>query len=404
MSKDQKVGFITLGTQEKAGNIPDLGVGMLGYAFMGKAHSNGYKKMPYIFWPPPAVPRLISICGRNQEAVAEAARRFAFEKYTTDWQEVVNDPKVQIFDNSAPNNLHAEPCIAAVRQGKHVVCEKPLGRTAAEAKTMWDAAEKAGVKHMCNFNYRLVPALCLARKLLAEGRLGRIFHFRAQYLQEWIVDPGFPRVWRMDREVAGSGALGDFSHIVDLARWLCGEPESVSAMMTTFIDRRPSPLDPQRAESVEVDDAFEAVVRYRNGAIGTLEGSRFCPGRKNYETVEINAEKGSVHFNLENMNYLSLYLREENDQFTAGFHSINVTEAFHPYMKHWWPHGHIIGWENTFVHMAYHLCNAIITDAPLAPEVATFEDGYKAAVICDAIRQSAISGKTVTIGYDSELD
>jgi predicted dehydrogenase len=402
MTARDEVGFTSLGTQANVEEIARLGVGMLGYAFMGKAHTNGYKKMPYIFWPPPAVPDLVSICGSNKDAVAVAARRFGFEKYTTVWQELIDDPHVQLLDNSAPNHLHAEPCIAAVQKGKHVLCEKPLARTATEAKTMWNAAERAGVKHMCNFNYRLVPALCLARQLITNGRLGRIFHFRAQYLQEWIVDPQFPKVWRMDKKVAGSGALGDFSHIVDLARWLCGEPELVSAITTTFVEQRPSPLDHQSMDKVEVDDAFEAVVRYRNGAIGFLEGSRFCPGRKNYETVEINAEKGSIHFNLENMNYLNVYFRDDDDNLSAGFHAINVTESSHPYMKHWWPHGHIIGWENTFVHMAYHMCNAILNDIPLAPEVATFEDGYKAAVICDAILESARTGRAVAVQYDTE--
>jgi len=205
----------------------------------------------------------------------------------------------------------------------------------------------------------------------------------------------------MDSEIAGSGALGDFPDIVDLARWLCGEPDSVGAITATFVDERPSPSDPQSKNRVDVDDAFEAIVRYRNGAIGFLEGSRFCPGRKNYETIELNAEKGSIHFNLENMNYLNVYFREDDDDLAAGFHSINVTEAFHPYMKHWWPHGHIIGWENTFVHMAYRMCNAIANDLPLSPDVATFEDGYKAAVVCDAILESARTGHTIAVQYDT---
>jgi predicted dehydrogenase len=397
---EKKVGFVSMAAEKKAGEIPEIGIGMLGYAFMGKAHSNGYKQMPYIFWPPPAKPKLIKMCGRTEEKVAEEAKRYGYIDYCTDWHDLVGDKRIDIFVNVGPNNIHAEPCIEAAKAGKNVVCEKPLARNADEAKAMLDAVSKAGVKHLCNFNYRMMPALILAKKLIMDGKLGRIFHFRAKYLQEWIVDPDFPMVWRLDREVSGSGAIGDLgAHIVDLARWLCGEPKSVTAITKTFIDERPLLDDPSKKVKVEVDDAFVSTVEFENGAIGVLEGSRFCPGRKNYETIEINGELGSIYWNLEHMNYLNVYFKEENPPDTVGFHTVSVTESFHPYYDKWWPHGHIIGWENTFVHTAYNMVNAVVNNVKLEPMVATFEDGYRAAVICDAIIQSAKSERKEKIEY-----
>ena len=397
---EKKVGFMSMAAEKKAGKIPDIGIGMLGYAFMGKAHSNGYKKMSYIFWPPPAIPKLIKICGRTKDKVSEEAKRYGYIDYCTDWHDLVGDERIDIFVNVGPNNIHAEPCIEAAKAGKNVVCEKPLARNADEAKAMLDAVSKAGVKHLCNFNYRMMPALILAKKLIIDGKLGRIFHFRAKYLQEWIVDPDFPMVWRLDREVGGSGAMGDLgAHIVDLARWLCGEPKSVTAITKTFIDERPLPDDPSKKAKVEVDDAFVSTVEFENGAIGVLEGSRFCPGRKNYETVEINGELGSIYWNLEHMNYLNVYFKDEDPPDTVGFHAVSVTESFHPYYDKWWPHGHIIGWENTFVHTAYNIVNAVVNNVKLEPMVATFEDRYRAAVICDAILQSAKSERKEKIEY-----
>jgi predicted dehydrogenase len=397
---EKDVGFIAMDSRQKAGEIPEIGIGMLGYAFMGKAHSNGYKKMAYIFWPPPAIPKLIKICGRNEEKVREEARRYGYEGYTTDWHDLINDGRIQIFDNVGSNNIHAEPCIAAAQAGKHVLCEKPMARNAEEARSMLEAVKKAGVKHMVAHNYRLVPAIILAKNLIDDGKLGKLFHFRAVYLQEWIVDPNFPLIWRLDKKVAGSGAIGDLgSHIIDLARFLCGEPGTVSAITKTFITERPLPDDPSKKARVEVDDAFAAAVEFTNGAIGTFECSRFSPGRKNYECIEINGEKGSIYFNLENMNYLHVHFRDEEPVETQGFHAINVTESYHPYYDRWWPHGHIIGWENTFVHEAYRMVDAAINGTELSPMVATFEDGYRNAVICDAISRSAETGRKVEIKY-----
>ncbi len=304
-------GFVTMGEAAQPGEeTPTLGVGMLGYAFMGKAHTNAYKTLDYIYTPPPARARLVAIAGRNQERVEAAACRYGYEKAVTDWRELVDDPEIQVFDNGAPNDLHAEPCIAAARAGKHIICEKPLARDAAEARRMLDAVRAAGVTHMCAFNYRFVPALKLARDIIAAGRLGRIYHFRAQYLQEWIMDPAFGMVWRLDAAEAGSGVLGDLgTHIIDLARFLVGEPASVNGVTATFIKERQDEGGATR--QVGVDDAFVATVQFQNGAIGTLEASRFARGRKNHQVIEINGEKGSLVFNLERLNELEVYLPEE---------------------------------------------------------------------------------------------
>ncbi|TAK22109.1 MAG: Gfo/Idh/MocA family oxidoreductase [Chloroflexota bacterium] len=398
-----RIGFVTMGEARSAeGEIPSLGVGMLGYAFMGKAHSNAFIKMPYIFWPPPARPKLVAIAGRNQAATAEAARRYGYAKTYQRWQDMVTDPEIQVFDNGAPNDLHAEPCIAAAEAGKHVICEKPLGRNAAESKRMLDAVTKAGVKHACAFNYRFVPAIRLARDIVDAGKLGKIRHFRATYLQEWITDPEFPAVWRLQKARAGSGVLGDLgAHIIDLARYLVGEPKTVNALTRTFITDRPSADTPGKREKVDVDDAFVALVDFASGTLGTLEASRFARGRKNANRIEINGEKGSIAFNLERLNELEVYLPDEHaSKELVGFTNISVTESYHPFWNVWWPHGHVIGWEHLFVHEVHHFFDAIVNDKPIAPHGATFEDGYRASVICDAILASAASGGSqVAIAY-----
>lgn len=396
----ERVGFVTMGDVGKTtGDVPTLGVGMLGYAFMGKAHSNAYKKLNYIYTPPPAYARLVAVAGRDRERVEAAAQRYGYEQAVTDWHELVRNPAIQVFDNGAPNDLHAEPCIAAAQAGKHVICEKPLGRNATEARRMWDAAQKAGVVHMCAFNYRFVPAIRLARDIIQAGRLGRIYHFRAQYLQEWIMDPNFGMVWRLDASTAGSGSLGDLgTHIIDLARFLVGEPASVSGVTTTFIRERSTP-DGNKIP-VTVDDAFAAVLTFQNGALGTLEATRFAYGRKNHQVIEINGEKGSLAFNLERLNELEVYLPgEESFRDAQGFRQVLVTESYHPFYDVWWPQGHIIGWEHTFVHEIKHFFEAITTGRSVTPEGADFEDGYRACVVADAIVESSRTGRRVDIAY-----
>jgi predicted dehydrogenase len=387
MPEEKEVGFVTMGRAASGEDVREVGVGVLGYAFMGKAHANAYRKIAYMTWPPPLVPRLVSISGRNEEAVAEAARRYGFEGYVTDWHEQVADDRVELFDNGGPNNLHAEPTIAAAKAGKHVVCEKPLGRTAEESYEIWQAAEQAGVKHMCAFNYRFVPAVRLARELLEAGELGDIYHFRGRYLQEWgDVDE---QVWRFERAAAGSGALGDLgAHVIDLARYLVGEVSSVCGAAKTFKEGR------------DVDDAFEAVVEFENGAVGTLEASRFCPGRKNAFAWEINGSKGSIVFDLERLNELQVHLAgSEPGGRAQGFRTVLVSEADHPFWEHWWPHGHIIGWEHSFVHELHHLLQAIAEDGDVAPHGATFADGYRCSEVCDAIVRSSESGRREEVTY-----
>lgn len=379
---------------------PTIGVGMLGYAFMGKAHTNAFKKIPYMIYPPPAVPRLVAIAGRDQAAVAEAARRYGYERYYTDWRPMVDDPDVQLFDNGGPNDAHAEPSIAAAAAGKHVFCEKPLARTGEEAKTMLDAVNKAGVKHMVAFNYRFVPAIRQAWELIQSGALGQIYHFRAVYLQEWIM-PHYnqPHIWRLDKKAAGSGALGDLgAHIIDLGRFLVGEMKSVSALARTFISERPT-ADGSGIGRVDVDDAFIAAVEFENGAIGSVEATRFAAGRKNYNSFEINGEKGSLRFNLERLNELEVFWVGESPQQTQGWHNVLVTENYHPWINHWWPHGHIIGWEHSFVHELAHFLDCIANNKEVAPFGATFEDGYRTAVISDAILESASGRRQVDVRF-----
>jgi len=396
----EETGFTTMTGEKAKGDTPEIGIGMFGYAFMGKAHTNAYKKIPYMMYPPPAIPRLIGICGLIEDEAAEAARRYGYDNYYTDWRKMLEDDAIQLLDTGTPNNLHAEPCIAAAQAGKHIICEKPLARNAEEAKTMLDAVEKANIKHMVAFNYRFLPALRQVKNLIDSGALGQIYHFRAQYLQEWIM-PHYqtPMIWRLEKETAGSGALGDLgAHIIDLGRFLVGEIKSVSGVTATFIQERPLPQEGGMGK-VDVDDAFVATVEFENGAIGTLEATRFAGGRKNHQIIEINGEKGSFYFDLERMNELQVFWIDEKPKETQGFHNILVTEAYHPWWENWWPHGHIIGWEHLFVHEITHLLDCIVNDKEVAPYGATFEDGYRTAVICDAILESAEKRKHIDIHY-----
>ena len=375
-----EVGFLTMGDARSEGEIPSIGVGMLGYAFMGKAHSHAYRTLSYMTWPPPLMPQLVAIAGRSEEAVAEAARRYGYASHTTDWRALLSDERIQLFDNAGPNNLHAEPTIAAAEAGKHVICEKPLGRDAAESYETWQRVAAAGVTHMCAFNYRFLPAVRLARLMIEAGELGEIHHFRGSYLQEWGTAQG--EIWRFDKALAGSGAIGDLaSHVVDLSRYLVGEIAEVSAITATFQPGR------------DVDDAVESTVGFAGGAVGTIEASRFCQGRKNHFTWEINGSKGSLAFDLERLNEL------QHSEGSAGFRTILVSEADHPFWEHWWPQGHMIGWEHTFVHELHHLLRAIRDGSDVGPHGATLEDGYRAAEVCDAMLRSAAGGAREAVTY-----
>ena len=381
---------------------------MLGYAFMGKAHSNAFRKISYITWPPPLEPELIGIAGRNEEAVAEAARRYGWEYATTDWRDLVADERIGLFDNGGPNSLHAEPTIAAAQAGKHVVCEKPLGRDAGESYEIRQAVAATGVRHMCGFNYRFVPAVRLAREIVEAGELGEVRHFRGRYLQDWGDDPSLD-TWRFDMDAAGSGALGDLmTHVVDLARFLNGEIETVSGFAHTFLPNR------------KVDDAVEAAVEFANGSVGTLEATRFAHGRRNAFQWEINGTRGSLAFDMERLNELQVFREEKagrvggqaadsrpGDQAAKGglgdrargFKTVLVSETDHPFWQYWWPPGHIIGWGDTFVHELHHFLEAVAGEHDVAPYGADFEDGYRASEVCDAIVRSGETGQREAASY-----
>jgi predicted dehydrogenase len=385
MSDERPTGIGAQPEITAAGEIEEIGVGMLGYAFMGKAHSNAFRKISYMTWPPPLLPKLVAIAGRNAEAVDNAARRYGYERWTTDWRELVSDPEIGLFSNGGPNSLHAEPTIAAAEAGKHVICEKPLGRTADESYEIWQRVAAAGVKHLCAFNFRFAPANRLAREMIDAGELGEIRHFRARYLQDWGDDPTLD-TWRFHPDEAGSGALGDLgAHVVDLGRFLVGEIASVSALVRTFVPGR------------SVDDAIEAAVEFENGPIGTIEATRLALGKRNACQWEINGQKGSLAFDMERLNELQVF-RADGDR-ARGFKTVLVSEADHPFWEWWWPPGHIIGWGETFVHEIHHLLRAIADDGDVAPYGATFEDGYRAAEVCDAVLRSGESGRRETVTY-----
>lgn len=365
------------------------GIGMIGHAFMGTAHATALDRVARLA---PGIPvRRAILAGRDLERATAAAVACGFERATDDWRHVVGDDAVTIVVDAAPNWLHARTMTAAAQAGKHLFCEKPLALSAADAHAMWAAAERQGVHHMCGFNYRFVPALRLAWEMLRAGELGEIRHFRARYLQEWLIPPEVPLVWRLDREQAGSGALADLgSHAVDLARHLVGEIDAVAARTRTFTEER-------AGGRVTVDDAVAAVVEFESGAIGTIEASRMALGRKNSLILEINGSKGSLAFDLERMNELHVELRPRSGARVAGFQRVLVTEADHPFMEHWWPPGLVLGWDHVLVHQWLHLLSAIDDVRPIAPHGATFEDGYRAALVCDAIIASAVGGARETV-------
>ena len=392
-------GFTSMAGARAEGDAPEIGIGMLGYAFMGKAHSHAMLNIAHMMYPPPAIPRLVGIAGRDEQAVAEAAKRYGYEGYYTDWRAMLDNDDIQLFDNGGPNDTHADPCILAAESGKHILCEKPLARNADESQMMLEAVQKAGVKNMVAFNYRFVPAIRQIRKLVDSGLLGKIYHFRAVYLQEWVMAHyNLPMIWRLQKSLAGSGALGDLgAHIIDLARYLVGEVTSVSGMTRTFIEERP--WDDGTMGKVDVDDAFTALLAFDNGAIGTVEASRFAAGRKNGQRIEINAEKASIVFNLERLNELEIFWVGDEPEEAQGFRNVLVSEPSHPWWENWWPQGHIIGWEHTFVHEITHLLDCIVNDGAVSPIGADFVDGYRNAVICDAILESAASKRQVDCVY-----
>lgn len=383
-----------------------IGVGLVGYKFMGKSHSNAYRQVAHFFPDLALRPELTALCGRDEAGVKAAAEQFGWKGYETDWKKLVARSDIGLVDVSTPGDTHAPIAIAAAEHGKHVFCEKPLANTLAEARAMNEAVKKAGVVGMVNFNYRRVPAVQLARELIRSGRLGTIYHWRAVYLQDWIMDPNFPLVWRLQKDVAGAGTLGDLgAHIIDLARMLVGEITEVSGLTETFIKRRPvlagttgglGAAGGAEMGEVTVDDAALFLTRFENGAVGTFEVTRFAKGRANYNSFEINGSKGSIQFNLERLNELNVLLEDEQTD-VGGFRNVLVTNGgAHKYMSAWWPAGHIIGWEHTFTHGVYDLMNGIVAGQSPDP---TFEDGVRCQAVLEAVEQSASSKQWVSPEY-----
>ncbi|WP_329268805.1 Gfo/Idh/MocA family protein [Streptomyces sp. NBC_01451] len=384
---------------------PALGVGMVGYAFMGAAHSQGWRTVGRVF-DLPTRPVLAAICGRDADAVKAAADRHGWAAAETDWRALIERDDVDLVDICTPGDSHAEIALAALAAGKHVLCEKPLANTVDEAVAMTAAAEEAegrGQFTMVGFNYRRLPATALARSMVAEGRLGNLRHVRVTYLQDWLVDPEFPLTWRLRKETAGSGALGDLgAHIVDLAQYLVGEPlAGVSALTETFVRQRPLPGGPTSGLTatatagtgqVTVDDAAVFTGRFASGALASFEATRYATGRKNALRIELNGERGSLAFDLERLNELAYHDGTEPGTH-AGFRRILVTEPDHPYLDAWWPPGHGLGYEHSFVHQARDLVLAIAEGRRPRP---SFADGLQVQRVLAAVEESAEKNSVYT--------
>ncbi|WP_413378149.1 Gfo/Idh/MocA family protein [Alkalihalobacillus sp. 1P02AB] len=373
-----------------------ISIGMIGYKFMGKAHSNAYRQAPF-FFKLNAHPILHTISGRREEDVKVAARELGWSAFQTDWRRLIEDDEIDLIDIASPNNTHAEMAIAALEAGKHVICEKPLALNLEEAIRMKEAADKAGKVNMIMHNYRFAPAVQYAKELITNGKLGKIRHIRATYLNESLIDPNREFRWRLNKAVSGSGALGDIgSHIIDLSRFLVGEFSQVTGMMETFIEERPlegtSPSEKQMG-IVDVDDMTAFLARFENGAVGVFETSRMASGNKNGNRFEINGEKGSIRWDLENMNNLQIYLNDDPAGL-KGFRTINCTDAMHPYAKNYWPAGHIIGYEHTFINLVHDLLCGIADGANPKPN---FEDGVKNQAVLEAVERSTKEGTWVKI-------
>jgi predicted dehydrogenase len=359
----------------------------VGYRFMGRVHSNAYRQVVRFFGVDPT-PRLRALCGRNERAVRAAAASLGWEDYETDYARMLEREDVGLVDISSSGDTHHEFALAALEAGKHVLCEKPLANTLSEAREMVEAAERSGTVSMVCHNYRRVPAVQLAKRLLDEGRLGKIRHWRAVYLQDWLLDPNAPMSWRLRKETGGAGPLADLgSHLVDLAHFLVGPVTEVIGTAETFIKERPlEGTDGEEGEMdrVTVNDAAAFLARFENGAIGTFEASPLVPGRKAKESFEINGSEGSIVFDLERMNELQVHFVDETPE-ASGFRTVLVTEPEHPYAGAWWPPGHIIGYEHTFVHTVKDLLDGIKTGVEPSP---TFEDGYRCQAVLDAVERS----------------
>jgi predicted dehydrogenase len=392
-------GFTTMAGPKAEGEAPVVGVGMLGYAFMGKAHSNAFKTIPYMMYPPPAIPRMVAIAGRNEAAVAEAARRYGYERYYTDWRAMVDDPEVQLFDNGGPNDAHAEPSIYAAQAGKHILCEKPLGRTAEESKIMWDAVEKAGVKHMVAFNYRFVPAVRQIRYLIESGALGRIYHFRAVYLQEWIMPHyNMPMIWRLQKDVAGSGSPGRPGRTHH-------RPGPLPGGRCQQRGRADQDLHPGTALGRRDDGQggrgrrLRRRNRIRERRRGHAGSDALRRRPQEFQLLRDQRRKGQHPLQPGAHERTGGLLGGRTAQGDAGLPQRAGERRLPSLVEQLVAQGHMIGWEHTFIHEITHLLDCIVNDRPVGPHGATFEDGYRAAVVCDAVVESAAARRTVDVKY-----
>jgi len=384
--------------------VKTLRFGLVGYKFMGKAHSNALARIPMFMAPDFAVERRV-LCGREGKGLARAAGQFGWAATETDWRKLVARDDVDAVDITAPSDAHRDIGIAAAGHGKHVFCEKPLALNLADARAMLEAVRRAGVSHQIGFNYRFVPAIQMAKRLIGAGKLGRIFHFRGLYLQDWIIDPEFPLVWRLDKAVAGSGSLGDLgAHLIDLSRFLLGDIAQVNGMSRTFVKERPiveemtglsaKASGSGRKGKVEVDDATLFLAEFANGALGSFEATRFAQGHRNGMSFEINGSRGSLKFEFERMNELQ-YFSADDEAGTQGFRTIQCTEAVHPYMGAWWPAGHVIGYEHTFVHELYEFSRSIVHGLPTSPD---FAEGVECSRVLEAVDLSIQRRVWVDVG------
>lgn len=371
-----------------------LNFAIIGTRFMGRAHSNAFHQAGYYF-DIPYQPVLKVACGQNEQTTREFARNWGWQEFETDWRKVVERPDVDVIDISVPPNLHKEIAVAAAQNGKHLFCEKPAALTAQEAREMLAAAESAGVLHYLNHNFRRLPAVSYARQLVEEGRLGEIYQWRGTYLAEWMLDPSIPMHWHLRKEIAGGGPMYDLcSHSIDLARFFAGEISAVSAIYKNIIPRRPLEKDSAEMGEVTVEDAGYLLLEFASGAIGSLDSSWMAAGRINYNSFEVYGSKGSLLFNTERMNNLQYY-NHEAPAVERGFRDIMVTEANHPYFGAWWPPGHTIGYEHTFIHAVVDFLRALARGEPIRPN---FEDGIREMEVLEAATESARTGKKITIG------
>ncbi len=384
--------------------MANVRVGMVGYKFMGKAHSNAYRALPMFFPDAASKPIMKVICGRDPVQLEQARTQFGWEQSVTDWRELVTRDDVDLIDINAPSDAHKEIALAAAANGKHIFCEKPLALSLKDSREMLEAAESAGVTHMVGFNYRFAPAVQLAKKLISEGRIGKIYHFRGVFLQDWIIDPNFPLVWRLQKEIAGSGSHGDLgAHVIDMARYLVGEFDEVIGMSETFVKQRPiaSAMTGLSAKGeaggelgdVSVDDATVFMARFQGGAMGSIEATRFAAGHRCTNAFEINGSKGSIKFDFERVNELQVYFTDDAED-VQGFRRVLATDPAHAYMDAWWPAGHTIGYEHTFTHEVLELMNALSEGRQPVPN---FVDGVKCQEVLEAVDLSIAERRWVKL-------